>query len=89
MDWVDELFEEEEEAEEEEVEEEEYEVPPISPKVVPRPRKAKKFPKFWDIIAWVKENPDKVTEKTLKKNPAQWKGIIQTILAIAEEIYLG
>lgn len=56
----------------------------------PKPkREKKKFPKYWDIVAWIKDNPDKVTEKTLRKAPEKWKGIIQTILTIAEDLYLS
>lgn len=89
MDWLAELYNEETEAEEEKPEEVEVEEPVEPPKAVPTPRKAKKFPKYWDIVAWVKANPKKVTEKTLRKNPEKWKGIIQTVLTIAEELYLG
>ena len=88
-DWLDELYKEVEKVEEEKPEEVEVEEPAEEPKAAPTPRKAKKFPKYWDIVAWINENPDKVTEKTLRKNPEKWKGIVQTILAIAEEIYLG
>ena len=89
MDWVDELFkavEAEEEPEEPEVEVEE---PPVPPKPTPRPRKAKKWPKYWDVVEWVKKNKAKVPQKTLREKPDKWTGIIQTILDIAEEIYLG